>query len=256
MNAEEFSMRSNSTQTNNDLYYAENISDYFQHSPGKTLDKLRNFPKFIPRQDLAKFLAKNEIFQKLINVHGDIVECGVYFGSGLFSWAQFSAIYEPYNHNRHIIGFDSFSGFPNITDEDKSECNNEQLNIGGLNANVAFSDLVEGIKLFDINRPLGHLSKVELVKGDATKTIPEFINMNKHIVVSLLYLDFDLFEPTKIALENFIPRMPIGAIIVFDELIQKQWPGETLAVLDILGLNNLRIQRFPYVPQLSYCVIE
>ncbi len=256
MNSEEFNMRNHSTQSHNDLFYAENISKYFKKSPGKILDKLRNFPKFIPRQDLAKFLAKNEIFQKLINVHGDIIECGVFFGSGLFSWAQFSAIYEPYNHNRHVIGFDSFSGFPNITEEDKSTCNNEQLNVGGLNANVAFEDLIEGINLYDINRPLGHLSKVELVKGDATKTIPEYISMNKHLVVSLLYLDFDLFEPTKIALEYFFPRMPKGAIIVFDELNQKQWPGETLAVLEAIGINKLRIQRFSYVPQLSYCVIE
>lgn len=249
-------MRSKSTQSKNDLFYAENISEYFKNSPGTTLDKLRNFPKFIPRQDLAKFLAKNEIFQKLINVHGDIIECGVFFGSGLFSWAQFSAIYEPYNHNRHIIGFDSFSGFPNISEEDRSNSNNDQLNIGGLNADVALDGLIEGIKLYDTNRPLGHISKVELIKGDATKTIPEYLNLNKHLVVSLLYLDFDLFEPTRIALEYFFPRMPKGAIIVFDELNQKQWPGETLAVLETIGINKLRIQRFSYVPQLSYCIID
>jgi hypothetical protein len=180
----------------------------------------------------------------------------VFFGSGLFSWAQFSAIYEPYNHNRHIIGFDSFSGFPNISEEDRSNSNNDQLNIGGLNADVALDGLIEGIKLYDTNRPLGHISKVELIKGDATKTIPEYLNLNKHLVVSLLYLDFDLFEPTRIALEYFFPRMPKGAIIVFDELNQKQWPGETLAVLETIGINKLRIQRFSYVPQLSYCIID
>jgi hypothetical protein len=45
-------------------------------------------------------------------------------------------------------------------------------------------------------------------------------------------------------------------VLAFDELNQAFWPGETLAVLETIGLRNLRIQRFPYMPQLSYAVLE
>jgi len=77
------------------------------------------------------------------------------------------------------------------------------------------------IKLYDRNRPIGHIPRVELVKGDAVQSIPAFIAENDHTVVALLYLDFDLYEPTKAALDAFLPRMPKGAVIAFDELNQK-----------------------------------
>ena len=97
---------------------------------------------------------------------------------------------------------------------------------------------------------------MELVKGDATKTIPKYIKDNPHLVISLLYLDFDLYRPTKIALENFVPRMPKGAIIGFDEINMKAWPGETEAVLETLGIKNLRIKRSSFSSVSCYAVIE
>jgi hypothetical protein len=66
----------------------------------------------------------------------------------------------------------------------------------------------------------------------------------------------DLYEPTKVALQTFVPRMPRGAVIVFDELNAKMFPGETVAVDEVLGLRNLRIERFPFDSYVSYGVIE
>ncbi|KKN04179.1 hypothetical protein LCGC14_1100000, partial [marine sediment metagenome] len=92
--------------------------------------------------------------------------------------------------------------------------------------------------------------------GDVTKTIPEFIKKNKHLVVSLLFLDFDVFAPTKVAIENFYPRMPKGAIIAFDELDNPIWPGETMALLETVGINKLKIERFDFDPYIGYAVID
>jgi len=69
-------------------------------------------------------------------------------------------------------------------------------------------------------------------------------------------LDFDLFEPTKVAIENFYPRIPKGSIIVFDELDNPLWPGETLALLQTIGLNKLKIEKFDFDPNVSYAVIN
>jgi hypothetical protein len=133
---------------------------------------------------------------------------------------------------------------------------NPDFAVKGGHAAPAYDDLLECIRLYDVNRPLGHIARVELVPGDAVATIPKYLVENPHLVVALLYLDFDVYEPTKIALETFVPRMPKGAVIAFDELNQKYWPGETLAVLEAVGLRNLRIQRFTFQPQISFAVLE
>jgi len=41
-------------------------------------------------------------------------------------------------------------------------------------------DLQECIRLFDLNRPVEHIPKVEIVEGDATRTIPTYVGENKH----------------------------------------------------------------------------
>jgi hypothetical protein len=94
------------------------------------------------------------------------------------------------------------------------------------------------------------------VIGDALSTIPEYVQKNPHLLVAMLYLDFDLYEPTKLAIETFLPRMPKGSILVFDELNQASWPGETMAVMETIGLRNLRIERFPFESALSFAVLE
>lgn len=95
-----------------------------------------------------------------------------------------------------------------------------------------------------------------MVQGDLSKTAPAYLESNPHLVVSLLYLDLDLYEPTKKALEVFLPRMPKGAVIAFDELNAKIFPGETIAVMEQIGIRNLRIERFPFDSYVSFAVLE
>ena len=257
MKTKEYSLNNQNNQTENDRIFKHGIGDYFDSTNGNTLAKLENFPRHVPRQNLALFLAKNEIFKKVINIHGSVVECGVFMGGGLFSWAQLSAIYEPYNHNRKIVGFDSFEGFPSIGINDDSDALGSDIDhktTGGYSFPFK-KEIEKGVELFDLNRPIGHLEKVSLISGDACETIPEFVATNPHFIASLLYLDFDLFEPTVTALREFMPRMPCGAVIGFDELNQAQWPGETLAVLEEVGLQSLRLERFAFTPHISYAVI-
>jgi len=66
----------------------------------------------------------------------------------------------------------------------------------------------------------------------------------------------DLYEPTKTAIEYFLPRMPKGAIIAFDELDNPIWPGETMALLEKIGLNNLKIERLEFDPYIGFAEIN
>jgi len=251
---EQYSIRGPRNQTEKDREYSQRMQSYFSKSIGTNVDRLRNFTKFVPRQSLSLFLAKNELFQHILKIHGHIIECGVHLGGGFTTWGQLSAIYEPYNHIRRIVGFDTFTGFVKIDDKDKADAPDFVVE-GGLETN-AENDLRECINLYDLNRPIGHIPRLELVVGDALETIPKYIKENKHLVVAMLYLDFDLYKPTKVAIENFLPRMPKGSIIVFDELNQPSWPGETQALMETIGIRNVGIKRFPYIPQLSYAVLE
>lgn len=230
------------------------LERYFDESVGSNVEKLQNFPKYVPTQDLRRFAGRYELFKQVLDVHGSIVECGVLFGGGLIGWAQLSEIFEPFNHLRTVIGFDTFEGFVDLAEQDRTGTA-AQLKQGGLAIDV-HEDLRRAIALLDQNRVLKHIPKVELVRGDANETIPAYLEQNPHLVVSLLWLDFDIYAPTVTALRHFVPRMPQGAIIAFDELNHSVWPGETVAVLEEIGIRNLRIQRFPFGSTVSYARLQ
>lgn len=232
---------------------ADLIRACFERNPETWSKKLENFPKYVRRQNLTRFLALYEIYKRILPVKGSIVECGVFRGFGVMTWAKLSSILEPVNLTRRIYGFDSFLGFPSISEADRT----------GLGAKVCEGDLLsdseeeimELVSINDSTRFLGHVPKVKLIKGDAVHTIPNFLSETPHLIVSLLFLDFDLYEPTKVALEYFIPRMPKGSVIAFDELDNPLWPGETVAMLEKCGAGNLRLQRLEYDPYIGFAVI-
>ncbi|GMU57449.1 MAG: hypothetical protein AMXMBFR33_65950 [Candidatus Xenobia bacterium] len=224
----------------------------FESSPDTLQAKLDNFPKYVRLQALTRFLVRYELMRKVVGIKGSIVECGVFGGFGLMSWANLSSILEPTNFQRRIYGFDSFSGFPDVSEEDKAGRGIAQT---GQLRNNSHDELEQIIKAYDANRYLGHMAKVELIDGDATKTIPRFIETHPHTLISLLFLDFDLYEPTLVALQNFLPRMPKGAIVAFDELDHPLWPGETLALLKAVDLPSVRLERFDFDPYVGFFVV-
>ena len=152
------------------------------------IEIIDDFPKYASRQVLSRFLAQHELFKMILDIKGSIIECGVFRGSGLMTWAKLSAIYEPTNYHREIIGFDTFSGFPELDIKDKTENKNIDAKKGGVFAD-SYDELKKVISLYDLNRFVSHIEKVKLIKGDFLKTGPEFIKKNKHIVISLLYLE-------------------------------------------------------------------
>ena len=232
------------------------LENAFHQSNLSTYEKIQSFPNYLQTTYVRKFISRYEIYAKVLEVHGSIVECGVLSGAGVFSWAHFSEIFEPYNHLRRIIGFDSFEGFPNISEIDNaSTLKSVNLQTGGLKSEQ-LSHLEGLIDIFDMNRPLQHISKISLVKGDASVTIPKFVEDNPEIVCALLWLDFDLYEGTRVALKHFLPRMPKGSLIAFDELNHPLWPGETVALFEEVGIRNLRIKRLPFGSTVSYAVLE
>jgi len=232
------------------------LEDSFNKSKLSVEKKIENFPRFVNRRDVATFLNRYEIFKKIVGMHGSIVECGVNLGGGLFSWLHFSSIIEPYNSSRYIVGFDTFDGFQSVNEnDDKGKYRDKKL-FKDFISNQSFDEIKDSIEIQNQNRPLNQLSKLSVVKGDATETIPKFLDENPHFLVSLLHIDFDIHAPTKVAIEKFLPRMPKGSIIAFDDLNAHEGPGETVAFLESMDIKKYRLCRNSFDSYLCYLIIE
>jgi hypothetical protein len=226
----------------------------FEENPASWETKMENFPKYVKRQNLTRFLALYEVFKTVLDVKGSIIECGVNQGYGVMSWCKFSSILEPVNLTRRVYGFDTFEGFPSLSDEDRSS-QSGHVKKGDLAAD-AKAEIERLAQIHDSSRFLGHVPKLTLIKGDAKDTIPKFVEEHPHLVVSLLFMDFDLYDPTRVALEHFLPRMPRGAVVAFDELDNPLWPGETQAMLEYLDRYRFRLKRSPFDPYIGYAVLD
>ena len=239
-------------KTPGELAVGPALARLFDECSDPTEAKLESFPKYVRRQHLKRFLAMYELFKLALPVKGSIVECGVFRGFGLMSWAKLSTILEPENLTRRVYGFDTFDGFPSLATEDENE--NTRTHVGDLRAS-SYEELQQLIDLYDRDRFLGHIPKIALVKGDIAATAPKFVEDNPHLLISLLFIDCDLYEPTRSALRHFLPRMPRGAVLAFDELDNPQWPGETLAMLEETAARPLALRRLEWDPYISYAIL-
>ena len=211
------------------------------------------FPVFNTRQNVSRFIETYEYWNLIKDIPGSIIECGAGSGQFLMAMAHLSSIFEPHHYTRKIIGFDTFAGFKGITSKDKTS-KAKHLRAGGLKYS-SYNYLKKIIKFYDQNRLIGNLNKVEVVKGNISKTFPNYVKKNPSLLISLLHLDLDLYKPTKDTLKIAIELMPKGSVIVFDEINHKDYPGETLAVKEILGLRNLKLKRTHAASMAAYCVL-
>lgn len=240
-------------QSEKRLNYYDCLENLFVDSPRSVIEKLIDFPNYVPNNSIARFLARYELFKLCLDVQGTIVECGVLGGAGITTFAHLSTILEPYNQTRTIIGFDTFEGFPHISELDKKGTS-EHLRVGAY-AEDTYEELLTCADIHNGFRLLSRDRQTELVKGDICQTIPKYLDDNPALVVSLLYLDCDLYSPTKTALTCLKARIPRGGIIVFDELGAREFPGETIALAELIGINNMKIRRLPFT-KISYAIID
>lgn len=204
---------------------------------------------FSKRQRVAYFLTRIELFKKVLDVQGSIVECGVHKGSSLMLFYHLSSILEPYAFTRKIIGFDTFCGFRSITKKESATLDEEMF------SDTSYEILKKAVELNDMNRVGAHIPKCDIVKGDAVITIPKYKQENPELIIAMLYLDFDLYEPTIVALKEFLPLVPKGGIVVFDELNIKKFAGETAALKEYFDLNKIKLQKFYFDPWPSYFIV-
>lgn len=205
---------------------------------------------FTSRVGVQSLITRYELYKKILQVPGDIIELGVYKGNSLLWLAHLSVILEPYAINRRIIGFDTFEGFASINkDYDPTDISDKNF------SDTSYDLIQQALNNIDALRPVNRVKRFELVKGDIVYTVPEFVKDNPWMTCAMLILDTDLYEPTLVGLEKIVPLMPKGSIIVFDEYNYQNFPGETKAIKEFFKLNLLEVKKLSYESCTAYAII-
>lgn len=226
----------------------QRLSGFFQ---GHAIDArliLRNFPLYVRRVTLKRFLAHYELFREVVNLPGDIVELGVYRGTTLLQWANFLEARNIGDRTKRVIGFDNFYGFRKLDPEDGPEDQRAGKVPGGFDSKDLETQLEEMISIFDMDRFIPEKQRIFLVKGDIERTVPQFVEEHPGLRVSLLHFDCDMYSPTRVGLKHLWDKVVEGGVVIFDEYGIEPWAGETAAVDEFFEERKLRprFQKFDW----------
>lgn len=213
-----------------------------------------NLGLFLSSKNLARILFMQHIFKKIVDVPGVVAEFGTRWGQNLALFSALRGIYDPFNRHRKIVGFDTFSGFPSISSKDGKS---DMMRTKNLTLTKGYYDYLTKIMQYhEDENPLSHIKKFELIKGDAIVQIDKYLKKHPQTIIALAFFDFDLYRPTKkclLAIKNHLTK---GSIVAFDELNDEDSPGETTALVETFGLNQIRLTRYPYCSRTSYFIVQ
>lgn len=190
-----------------------------KHDPNQPIyDAFNTLVTSSDRIIFFKLATKIELFHKIKNIPGDIVECGVFKGSGLMVWLKLLDMYSPHSI-RQVIGFDFFdSNFVDDLDGVDKEAMSQVFTRCDTSNDISTEAISEKI----LNAGFSN-NKFELVKGDLSETSKNYVKSHPGMRISLLYMDVDLEKPTYDALCNMWDNITPGGIIVFDEYGYHSW---------------------------------
>jgi len=251
MGSKDYKLQSRASESQ--LLARQKLLDLFRKCPIPQEELLVNLGLYIRSSVLAKFLYINELYQRIIHIPGVIMEFGCWWGQNLALFESLRAIHEPYNWTRKIVGFDTFMGYASISPEDgKSELVKE----GGYSVTENYEEyLKEILDYHEQENPMSHIKKYEVVKGNAMITIEKYLDDHPETIIALAYFDLGLYEPIKKCLEAIKPYVVRGTVIALDELNSSEFPGETIAFKEVMGLDKYKIVRSQFLPDRSYIIV-
>jgi hypothetical protein len=193
-------------------------------SPIPDDELLANLGVYLTSKNLSRLLFYYEIYQKILHTHGVIIEFGVRWGQTLSLMSALRGIFEPFNRHRKIVGFDTFEGFSGMCEKDGPKC---KCSDGSFGVPSDYDSYLDGLmSLQEELNPMSHIKRYELVKGDALETIPVYFERYPETIISLAIFDFDIYTPTRKALEAVSPRLFKGSVLVFMIYFPvRRWPS-------------------------------
>jgi hypothetical protein len=202
-----------------------------------------NLALYLHRQPLTDLLSLDALYRMVLDVPGVIMEFGVHWGRHLVALTVLRGVHEPYNPLRRIIGFDTFTGFPDVAEIDSTS---PSAVTGKFAVPDSYTNhLHKLLATHEEGEYLRHIRRTLVVNGDVRDTLPRYLDENPYTVIALAYFDLDLYEPTRDAVNTIRPYLTKGSVLAFDELGHAKWPGETAALRDVLGLDHGYLRILP-----------
>jgi hypothetical protein len=252
MKSEEFDAITHSSSAENGSQ--EKLVEMMKNSPIPDDELLANMGLYLTSKNLSRYLFFYEIYKKVVNTHGIIIEFGTRWGQTISLLLALRGIFEPFNRVRKIVGFDTFSGLAGMSEKDSGDSNSVD---GDFGVSGRYEEYLEKILMYqeELN-PINHIRKFELIKGDVVQTLPGYLEKHPETIISMAVFDMDIYTPTKAALEVIQPYLFKGSILVFDELCDNVFPGETTALKEVMNIRDLQICRMPMTSRLSYFEVQ
>jgi hypothetical protein len=224
----------------------EKLYDLYNSSPLPIDEMLINTGLYTRSSALSKMLFLNEIYERITQLPGNILIFGTWWGQDVTLLYNLRAIHEPYNFTRKVVGFDTFKGYPNVSGNDNVS---DTIKEGAYNTSENYVEyLTELLNYHEQENILPHIKKYDLVEGDILDTLPKYFEQNQHELIALIYIDVALYKPTKCIIEQCLPHLVKGSVIVFDELNAREYPGETIALKESNLLSKCRVEHSKFLP--------
>lgn len=243
-----------SYQSDDERSGRERLFQLLKNCPIPEDQLLSNLGLFLDSKNLARILFFDFLFRQIIDVQGVIMEFGIRWGQNLGLFSAMRGIYDPFNRQRKIIGFDTFQGFPSISPEDGTSDMMKPNNLAVADGYAEY--LSQILKAHESLNPLSHLDKFKLCAGDGPQELEKYLALAPETIIALAYFDFDLYEPSLKCMELIKDRVTKGSVIGLDEVNDPDSPGETKALMEAFGLKNIQLKRFPIASRVSYFVVE
>lgn len=187
---------------------------------------------------LSKVLAHYELFKQVLHLPGAVVECGVFKGASLARFAMMRDLMAA-TSSRRLVGFDVFGRFPDTAYADDVATRRRFVAAAG-------EESIGVEQMHEVLDRKGVGANVELVAGDITETVPDYVAAHPELRIALLNLDTDIYEPAVTILEHLWPRIVPGGILVLDDY--STFPGETDATDEYFAGRGLVVERLPWAP--------
>lgn len=235
------------------LVARERLYELFRQRPMPDAELLVNVGLYTRSSVLAKLLFLDELYRRILPLPGVIMVFGAWWGQDVVVMHNLRAVHEPYNALRRVVAFDTFTGYSNLSSADKPS---DTIKAGAYSTQADYVDhLTALLDYHSSENVMTHIRKFEIVVGDVTQTLQEYFERHPETLVALAYLDLALYEPTKRVLELVMPRMVKGGVVAMDQLNSAEYPGETRAYREVLGLVDHHIFRSAFLPDRSYTII-
>ncbi len=207
---------------------------------------MKNYAAFIRRRDIPRILAHYDLFKKIVDLPGSIVELGVFLGAGFFTWSKLLETFVPGDRSRKVYGFDNCIGYPDFSTEDGNPMPWIERIIGKKVADESYIERM--VKLHNSDNLIPGVERCKMIIGDIAETVPKFASETQGIRISLLYFDVNVFEPTLIGLEHLYPLVLPGGIVAFNGYGGPPWQGEAKAIEQFFGKHGKQpiMRKFPF----------